>query len=684
MKKRERVSFSTVKNVIEPPNLIEIQTKPYKEFIEEGLMEIFKDISPIKDHNEELLLEFVDCEVAEEAKIGIEECKERDANYAVPIKLLLRFINKTNGEVKEQTVFMGDFPKMTEKGTFIINGAERVVVSQLVRSPGVYFSSGVDKSGAELFASTIIPGRGSYLEFETDSNEILYTRIDRQRKMPLTILLRALGYETKEQIIETFGEDDRLLKTLEKDSTKTQKEALLEIYKKLRPGEPLAVKSAASLISSLYFEERRYDLAKVGRYKYSKKLELKNRITGLVAASDVISPFGELLARRGEEITPDIAEEINDSGVQEVEVYGPQGEVVKVLGNRFVNLSKYIDPAGMKIAERVYFPVLKSILDEYEDMDDVWENAEAIRDRILKGNYARAIHRWKDSLYEKESKIQLEVKPKNGELKIDGYKMEYTPKRGFLGSDYILYKYEEDSKKIREEKIEARRVIKVVGDIRNTNVNTALKLEAYEALADEDVIAIKFTKKPKNGNLAVDGKIIEKYPSKVDVDGCTLTYIPDPHFIGSDKAECVVCFKNGSESAEVYEIDVNGDYFNTAINTDVLIDRYGDLASIAKDPAHGEAKRSMNSILYKPAKDFEGIDSFEVEYVDENGLKSTKSVVVRVAGSSLKTYVNEQAVYQVKKADELKIVIKPKQGKVKATEEGLLYTPQACTPTCRP
>ncbi len=673
--KRKRMSFSSVENIIDSPNLIDIQTESYDWFVREGLMDVFRDISPIKDHNEELLLEFVECDMGTTPKMSVEECKERDANYAVPLKVLLRFINKTNGELKEQTVFMGDFPKMTEKGTFIINGAERVVVSQLVRSPGPYYASSLDKSGSELFSATVIPTRGAWLEYETDSNEILYARIDRTRKLPLTVLLRAMGFETNEQIIEAFGEDDRLLKTLEKDNTTTQKEALLEIYKKLRPGEPLAIKSAASLLSSFFFEDRRYDLAKVGRYKFSKKLDLKNRITGRVAAQDVISPFGELLAKKDELITADMADEINDSGLGEVEIYGPQKEVVKVLGNRFVKLSKYIDTTGMKIAERVYYPVLKSILDEYEDMDDIKDNEDAIRERILSENYTRSIHRWKDTLYEKESRIQVDVKPKNGSLKVDGYKIEYTPKKGFIGSDYIVYKYDEDSKKNREEKVEARRIIKVVGDIKNTKINTPIKLFAYESIADEDVVAIKFTKKPKNGKLLIDGKKISKYPSKIDVDGCKLSYVPDKHFVGADKAECVVIYKNGDESSEVFEISINGDIYNTAVGTDINIDIYGNFVEVSKDPENGKAKRSVTGIQYSPEEGFEGVDSFEIEYRDENGTRKTKSLVMNVSGDALKTYVNEATVLPMEDAESKKLVSKPKHGKLKVTEEGFSYTP---------
>ncbi len=673
--KRSRMSFSNVKEVMTPPNLIDIQKKSYKWFVEEGLMEAFRDISPIKDHNEELLLEFVSCEMGDTPKLSVEECKERDANYAVPLKVRLKLLNQTNGELKEQSVFMGDFPLMTEKGTFIINGAERVVVSQLVRSPGPYYASQYDKSGSELFSATVIPTRGAWLEYETDSNEVLYARIDRTRKLPLTILLRALGYETNEQIIEAFGEDDRLLKTLEKDSTRTQKEALLEIYKKLRPGEPLAVKSAASLLSSFFFEDRRYDLAKVGRYKFSKKLDLKGRIIDRVAASDVISPFGELLVKKDQLITAELAEEINDSGLGEVEVYGPKGEVVKILGNRFVNLSKYIDTTDLKIADRVYFPVLKSILDEYEDFDDIKASEEQIKERILKANYTRAIHRWKDTLYEKESRIQVDVKPKNGFLKVDGYKIEYTPKKDFLGSDYIMYKYDEDSKKQSEQKVEARRMIKVVGDVKNIKMNESVKLFAYESIASEDVVAIKFTKKPEHGEIYIDEKKVESYPTKVDIDGCKLTYVPDNHFVGSDVAECEVCYRSGEESLEVFDISIDGKVYNTALDSDISILVNGSFVTLIREPEHGIAKRNVKGILYSPKAGFEGVDSFEIEYKDENGVRVNESIVINVSGQIIKTYVNEEVRYALKNANKYKLKIKPKHGKFKLDEEGFDYIP---------
>lgn len=675
--KRSRMSFSKVKDVMTPPNLIDIQKESFKWFVEEGLMEAFRDISPIKDHNEELLLEFVSCEMGDTPKLSVEECKERDANYAVPLKVRLKLLNQTNGELKEQSVFMGDFPLMTEKGTFIINGAERVVVSQLVRSPGPYYASQFDKSGSELFSATVIPTRGAWLEYETDSNEVLYARIDRTRKLLLTVLLRALGYETNEQIIEAFGEDDRLLKTLEKDSTRTQKEALLEIYKKLRPGEPLAVKSAASLLSSFFFEERRYDLAKVGRYKFSKKLDLKGRITDQVAASDVISPFGELLVKKDQLITAALADEINDSGLGEVEIYGNRGEVVKVIGNRFVNLSKYIDTTGLKIADRVYFPVLKSILDEYEDFDDIKASEEQIKERILKANYTRAIHRWKDTLYEKESRIQLDVKPKNGFLKVDGYKIEYTPKKDFLGSDYISYKYDEDSKKQSEQKVEARRMIKVVGDIKNVKMNEPIKLFAYESIASKDVVAIKFTKKPAHGDIYIDGVKVESYPSKVDIDGCRLTYIPDNHFVGSDMAECAICYRSGEESLEVFDISIDGKIYNTAINSDITVDVDGSFVKIMKEAEHGTVKRTAKGVQYKPEDGFEGVDSFELEYKDENGARINESIVINVSGQILSTYVNEECRREFEGIKNYKVKRKPENGKLKLDDAGFDYIPNA-------
>ena len=368
--RKERMSYSKIKEVADMPNLIQIQIESYNWFIQEGLREVFEDISPVKDYAGNLVLEFIDYSINEAPKYEQEECKERDVTYAAPLKVRVRLVNKETGEVKEQEVFMGDFPLMTEKGTFIYNGAERVVVTQLVRSPGPYYDVTVDKSNNKLFSTTIIPNRGAWLEYETDSNEIISVRVDRTRKQPVTTLLRALGFGTNKEILEIFGADDvRLNKTLEKDATDNYEDGLKEIYKKLRPGEPPTVESARSLLDSLFFDPKRYDLAKVGRYKYNKKLGLSNRIVGTVAAEDVRDPgSGKVLVEKGVRITRDIGNKIENAGVKYVLAYGKNDEsvVTKIIGNNFVDLSAYVDfdISDIKIASRVYYPVLKEILSE--------------------------------------------------------------------------------------------------------------------------------------------------------------------------------------------------------------------------------------------------------------------------------------------------------------------------------
>ena len=372
--RKDRMTFSKINEVAEMPNLIQIQTDSYDWFIKEGLQEVFEDISPIKDYAGNLVLEFIDYSLTDPPKYEQEECKERDVTYAAPLKVRVRLINKETGEVKEQEVFMGDFPLMTEKGTFIYNGAERVVVTQLVRSPGPYYAKEIDKSGKNLFSTTIIPNRGAWLEYETDSNEIISVRVDRTRKQPVTTLLRALGMGSDEEIIETFGEDARLRRTLGKDTTHNYEEGLKEIYKKLRPGEPPTVDSAESLLNSLFFDPKRYDLAKVGRYKYNKKLALGSRIAGVKLAEDVADPTtGEILAEAGEVISVELAHAIETAGVHHIFAYGDDEETVtKVIGNQFVDTCEYIkgDFAAYKIADKVYFPVLKEILDENEGQDE--------------------------------------------------------------------------------------------------------------------------------------------------------------------------------------------------------------------------------------------------------------------------------------------------------------------------
>ena len=368
--RKERMTFAKINEVCEMPNLIEMQTASYDWFIKEGLREVFEDISPIKDYADNLVLEFIDYSLTDAPKYEQEECKERDVTYAAPLKVKVRLINKETGEVKEQEVFMGDFPLMTEKGTFIYNGAERVVVTQLVRSPGPYYDVTVDKSNNKLFATTIIPNRGAWLEYETDSNEIISVRVDRTRKQPVTTLLRALGFGTNQEIIDIFGEDSRLMKTLDKDTATNYEEGLKEIYKKLRPTEPPTVESAKSLLNSLFFDPKRYDLAKVGRYKYNKKLGLSNRIVGVVAAEDVIDPnTGEIMVEAGQKINRNLAFAIENAGVEYIMAYAvdkeKDGQITKVIGNRFVDLTAYVDvdPDELKVADKVFYPVLKEILD---------------------------------------------------------------------------------------------------------------------------------------------------------------------------------------------------------------------------------------------------------------------------------------------------------------------------------
>ncbi len=369
--KKTRMSYSKINEVAAMPNLIQIQTESYDWFIEEGLREVFEDISPIKDYAGNLVLEFIDYSLKDSPKYDQEECKERDVTYAAPLKVKVRLVNKETGEVKEQEVFMGDFPLMTEKGTFIYNGAERVVVTQLVRSPGPYYNVTVDKSNNKLFSTTIIPNRGAWLEYETDSNEIISVRVDRTRKQPVTTLLRALGFATDQEIVDIFGEDERLRRTIEKDPTKNYEEGLKEIYKKLRPGEPPTVESAKSLLDSLFFDPKRYDLAKVGRYKYNKKLGLSNRIIGCVAAEHIIDPnTGEILVEKDAKISREAGFRIENAGVKQVYAYSKteDGHVVKIIGNNFVSLADYIPFSleGVKITDRVYFPVLKELLENHE------------------------------------------------------------------------------------------------------------------------------------------------------------------------------------------------------------------------------------------------------------------------------------------------------------------------------
>ena len=380
--KRTRMSFSKIKEIADVPNLIELQVDSYKWFIEEGLKEVFEDISPIEDYTGNLILEFVDYSLDDKPKYDIEECKDRDATYCAPLKVKVRLINKETGEIKEQEVFMGDFPLMTEKGTFVINGAERVIVSQLVRSPGVYYALERDKAGKKLISSTVIPNRGAWLEYETDSNDVISVRVDRTRKQPVTVLLRALGIGTDAEIIELLGEDERLAATLEKDNTKTVEEGLIEIYKKLRPGEPPTVESASSLLNALFFDAKRYDLAKVGRYKFNKKLALCYRIMNKISAEDVVNPeTGEVFVKAGEKISYEVAKNIQNAGINVVTLLVEDEKVVKVIGNNFVDIKSHVDfdIDELDIKEKVHYPTLKEILEAYSDEEEI---KEAIKFRM--------------------------------------------------------------------------------------------------------------------------------------------------------------------------------------------------------------------------------------------------------------------------------------------------------------
>ena len=375
--KSSRMSYSRQKEVLQMPNLIEVQKNSYEWFLDEGLREVFDDISPIADYSGHLSLEFVDFRLCEdEVKYTIEECKERDATYAAPLKVKVRLYNKENDEINEHEIFMGDLPLMTKTGTFVINGAERVIVSQLVRSPGIYYGIAHDKLGKELYSATVIPNRGAWLEYETDSNDVFYVRVDRTRKVPITVLIRALGIGTNAEILELFGEEPKILASFGKDTAENYQEGLLELYKKIRPGEPLAVDSAESLITSMFFDPRRYDLAKVGRYKFNKKLALKNRVKGRVLAEDVVSPVtGEVVAEKGTVITKEIADAIQNSAAPYLWVEGEdESRNIKILSNMMVDLQAVvdIDPKEVGVTEQVYYPVLEGILEETAgDIDEM-------------------------------------------------------------------------------------------------------------------------------------------------------------------------------------------------------------------------------------------------------------------------------------------------------------------------
>ena len=390
-----RMSFSEAKEVLEMPNLIEIQKNSYNWFLTDGLKEAFDDISPITDYAGHLSLEFMDFALCrDEVKYTIEECKERDATYSAPLKVKVRLINNDKDEISEHDIFMGDLPLMTDTGSFVINGAERVIVSQLVRSPGIYYDISHDKIGKELFACTVIPNRGAWLEYETDSNNVFWARVDRTRKVPVTVLIRALGIGTNREIIELFGEEPKLMDTMAKDPSESYQDGLLELYKKIRPGEPLSVDSAESLLYSMFFDARRYDLAKVGRYKFNKKLRLKNRIEGKVLAEDVVDQeTGEIIAEAGKTLDRETCDRIQNTGCIYVSVRGKsdaenaEGRVVRVMSNRMVDLAAFVkfDPKEAGIHELVYYPALKELLSELDGASDETIKAE------IKKNHARLV-----------------------------------------------------------------------------------------------------------------------------------------------------------------------------------------------------------------------------------------------------------------------------------------------------
>ena len=384
--KTSRMYFGNIEDVIEMPNLIQVQKDSYEWFTKKGLKEVLTECSPITDYSGKLILEFVDYHFSEETKYSIEESKARNTTYATRLQVKVRLINRETGEVKEQEIFMGDFPVMTDYGTFIINGAERVIVSQLVRSPGCYYDRAFDKLGKKLYTATIMPNRGAWLELETDSNDIYSIRIDKARKLPITLFLRAIGIATDSQILELFGEDERIVATLEKDPIKTEDEALIEIYKRLRPGEMPSVEAAKNLLTGLFFDPRRYDLTKVGRFKYNTKLSLATRIAGQVSAEKIVNPeTGELLVSKDKTITPEIAEAIQESGINEVKVK-VEDKIINVIGNGTVWIGSFVDGdlSELGIEERVNYAVLKEILADVEANDkDLYKTLEENYDRLL-------------------------------------------------------------------------------------------------------------------------------------------------------------------------------------------------------------------------------------------------------------------------------------------------------------
>ncbi|MDO5136796.1 MAG: DNA-directed RNA polymerase subunit beta, partial [Eubacteriales bacterium] len=375
--KSMRMSYQRQKEVLEMPNLIEVQKDSYQWFLDEGLKEVFEDISPIADYGGKLSLEFIDFTFDEkDAKYTIEQCKERDVTYSAPLKVRVRLINKETEEINEHEIFMGDLPLMTATGTFVINGAERVIVSQLVRSPGIYYAVSHDKVGKELFSCTVIPNRGAWLEYETDSNDVFYVRVDRTRKVPITVLIRALGVGSNGEITELFGEEPKILASFAKDTSSNYQEGLLELYKKIRPGEPLAVESAESLINAMFFDPRRYDLAKVGRYKFNKKLHFNKRIVGHKLAEDAVdASTGEILAEAGNVVTKELADLLQNAALPYVWILGEEDRKIKVLSSMMVDIRHYLPEIEnpkeqLGVTELVYYPVLEKILEENDTLED--------------------------------------------------------------------------------------------------------------------------------------------------------------------------------------------------------------------------------------------------------------------------------------------------------------------------
>ncbi|MDR0958391.1 MAG: DNA-directed RNA polymerase subunit beta, partial [Clostridiales bacterium] len=387
-----RMDYSRIKETLAMPNLIEVQKDSYNWFLQEGLREVFRDISPISDHSGNLLLEFVDFSLDKnDVKYTIEECKERDATYAAPLKVKVKLRNKEADQLLENEIFMGDFPIMTDTGTFIINGAERVIVSQLVRSPGIYYKFSYDKVGKKLIESTVIPNRGAWLEYETDSNDVFSIRVDRTRKVPVTVFMRSMGLGTNEDIIDMFGDEPKIHASIEKDIAQSYEDGLIELYKRIRPGEPPTVESSESLIKGMFFDPKRYDLAKVGRYKFNKKLALRNRVIGFRLAEPVADSEGEVIAEENEVITAEIADKIQNTGCLYIYIYSGDDKKVKVLTNQFVDAAVYLEPLGIDCKEvgirererKVFYPALAELLSSYSTIKELEYNIRESMNKLI-------------------------------------------------------------------------------------------------------------------------------------------------------------------------------------------------------------------------------------------------------------------------------------------------------------